>query len=168
MADRKLSYTSASSAMTITNLNSMATSATAAWQSDAIDNTTNKYLDYLFRVKIAAVNTAPANSKALILWVAPLLDTGGSDYDSTGSDVPSGSNGTITIPDFTSLALPIYRLGRLNYPTQNKVLTKTFSVAAALGFVPPKFSLVIANHTGFTTASSGNEIKYVGVYETVG
>jgi len=166
MADRKLSYSTVTT-LTITSFHSLATSATAGWQSAAIDNSTTKYLDILVKASVAAVNTAPANSKAFVFWVAPLLDSAGSDYDSTGDGVPSGTQGTITIPDFTSLALPISRLGRVNYPTQNKVITKTFSVLNALGFMPVKFSIVAANHSGFTTAASGNAITWQGVFETV-
>jgi hypothetical protein len=167
MATRKVAYSSVTTLADISSLNSLGTSATAAWQSDVFDNSSTLYIDVLVRFKIAAVNTAPANSKAIVVWVAPLLDGTGSDYDSTGSDVPSGTEGTITIPDFTSLALPLYPLGRINYPVQNKTLTKTFSIASALGFVPPKFSLVAANHTGFTIAASGNEVKWIGITETV-
>lgn len=168
MADLKVAYSSATSLADISALNSLATSATAAWQSDAFDNSSNNYLDILIHAEFAAVNTAPANSKALFLWVAGLVDTAGSAYTSSGSDVPSGTEGTITIPDFTANAIPLRSLGRIPYPVQNKVLNGgPFSVAQAFGgIVPPKFVLIIANHTGYTIAASGNAIKWIGVYET--
>ena len=168
MADVKLAYSSATT-LTITSLNSLATSATAAWQSDAIDNSSNKYLDILVHAEFAAVNTAAANSKAWFLWVAGLVDTAGSAYTASGSDVPSGSQGTITIPDFTANAIPLRPLGRIPYSTTNKVLNGgPFSVAQAFGgIIPPKIALVIANHTGYTSAASGNAVKWLGVYETV-
>jgi hypothetical protein len=166
MADVKLAWSSWTT-LTITNLNSRGTSATTAWQSAVIDNSSTKYLNIQVVATFAAVNTAPANSKAWFFWVANLADTSGSEYDSTGSDVPGGAEGTITIPDFTSLALPLYHLGRIAYPVQNKVLTKTFTLYENIGFVPEKFSLIVANHTGYTAAASGNSVKWRGQYETI-
>jgi hypothetical protein len=169
MADVKIAYSSPTN-LTLTSLNSLASSATAGWQSDAIDNSSNLYLDILIQAEIAAVNTAPANSKAHFLYVASLIDTATPGaYTSTGDGVPSGSVGTITFPDVTSNALPIPLLGVIPYPTQNKALNSAaFSVAAAFNNVlPKKIVLCWINHTGYTIAASGNAVRWIGVYNTV-
>jgi hypothetical protein len=58
-------------AFTITNAG-LANSATAGWKSNAIDNSSNLYLDALVHCDFAAVNTAPANSKAIFLYAYAL------------------------------------------------------------------------------------------------
>jgi len=168
MASVKLAYANAVS-LTLTSFNSLTTSATAGWQSDAQDNTSNLYLDYLVQVKLAAVNTAPANSKALFLYAFGLADTATSDYTGTGSAVPSGSVGTLTFSDVTANDLPCPLLGILPYPTQNNVINSSlFSVARCFGgSIPPKFSIGAINLTGMTIAASGNAIKITPVYATI-
>lgn len=165
MADVKLAYGTATN-FTKTNAN-LATSATAGWMSNAIDNSSNKYLDALVTIELAAVNTAPANSKAVFLYAYALLDTGGSAYTSTGDGTPSGSEGTLTFPDVTANAIPMPRLGVVPYPVQNKAINGgPFSVAQAFGGVlPPKWGVAMINHSGMTL--SVTNIKYQEVYETV-
>lgn len=158
--------------MTVTNLNSLATSATAGWRSAAIDNTSNLYLDYLIQVQLAAVNTAPANSKAFLLFVSALVDGSGSAYATTGATsggAPNGSEGTLTFPDFTSNPVNIPLLGVIPYVGQNTAIISTpFSVKAAFnGIIPPKFCLGLINHSGMTIAASSNVVTYLGVYNTV-
>lgn len=165
MSDVKKAFGSAT-AFTKTNAN-LATSATAGWMSNVIDNSTNKYLDALVHIELAAVNTAPANSKAVFLFAYALVDTAGSAYTSTGDGTPSGSEGTITFPDITANAIPIPLLGTVPYPTQNKAINSgPFSVAACFGGVlPAKWGIAMINHSGMTL--SVTNIKYQEVYETV-
>lgn len=165
MADVKLAYGTATN-FTKTNAN-LASSATAGWMSNAIDNSSNKYLDALVTIELAAVNTAPANSKAVFLYAYALLDTAGSAYTSTGDGTPSGSEGTLTFPDVTANAIPMPRLGVVPYPVQNKAINGgPFSVAQAFGGVlPPKWGVAMINHSGMTL--SVTNIKYQEVYETV-
>lgn len=158
--------------LTITNLNSLASSATAGWQSGTIDNSSDLFLDYQVAIKLAAVNTAPGSSKALYVYAAGLLDDGGSDYGTTGAasgGALSGSEGTLTFPDVQVNSVNIPRIGTIPYVGQNAaIISPIFSVAAAFnGSVPIKFALAIVNHAGFTLASSGNYVKVRGVYRTV-
>lgn len=161
------------SSLTVTNLNSLATSATAGWRSAAIDNTSNLYQDYEVQVKIAAVNTAPANSKAFYVFASGLLDDSGSDYATTGAasgGAPDGTEGTLTFPDVTTLPNGLALVGVIPYAVQNSTMISTvMSVAAAFnGHVPAKFCLAIVNHSGMTIAASGNYVKIRGVYRTAG
>src|SRR5882724_4770262 len=89
-------------AFTITNAN-LTASATAGWQSNAIDNSANLFDDALVLTDFAAVNTAPAGSKAVFLYAFAIIDTAGSLYTSTGDGAPSGAEGTLTFPNITTL-----------------------------------------------------------------
>lgn len=165
MASIKVTFGTAT-AFTKTNAN-IASSATAGWVSNAIDNSTNLFLDALVHVELAAVNTAPANSKAIFLYAFALADSSGSAYTSTGDGTPSGSEATLTYPDVTTLGVVAPRLGIIPYPVQNKAINAgPFSVAACFGGVlPPKWCIGMVNHSGMTL--SVTNIKYVEVYRTV-
>ena len=122
-------------AFTITNAN-LTTSATAGWKSNAIDNSSTLALDALVSIELAAVNTAPANSQAIILYAYSLIE--GTAYASTGSGTIDGSEGTLTFPDFTTLAVALPVLGVVPYPVQNKAINSpAFSVAACFGGILP-------------------------------
>lgn len=151
-------------AFTKTNAN-IATSATAGWKSNAIENGANLYLDALVQAELAAVNTAPANSKAIFLYAYSLID--GTAYTSTGDGTIDGTEGTVTFPDVTANAIPIPLLGVIPYPTQNKAInSQAFSVARCFGgILPVKWGIAMVNHSGMTL--SVTNIKYIEVYETV-
>lgn len=133
--------------MTVTNLHSLANSATAGWQSDGIDFA--GAFGVLFEITIAYANTAPGSSKAVL----PFLASGqGSTYTSPAT----GTQGTITIPDFTANSLGFRSLEALPYTTQNE--TRTYHVLVT--DLPAKGSLVLINHSGAALAASGNSVKY--------
>ena len=151
-------------AFTKTNAN-LATSATAGWKSNAIDNSSNLYLDALVMVKLAAVNTAPANSKAVYLFAFSLIE--GTSYTSTGDGTIDGTEGTVTFPDVTTLPVVAPQLGIIPYPVQNKVIVSpAFSVAACFGgILPPKWCIGMINHSGMTL--NVTDIFYIEKYLTV-
>jgi hypothetical protein len=165
VSDVKTAFGTAT-AFTKTNAN-LATSATAGWKSNAIDNSSNKHLDALVHVELAAVNTAPANHKAIFLYAYALLDTGGSAYTSSGDGTPNGSEGTITFPDITTAAVVMPLLGIISYPVQNKAINAgPFSVARCFGgTLPPKWGICMINYSGMTL--NVTDIKYQEVYNTV-
>lgn len=151
---------------TKTNAN-LASSATAGWMGNAIDNTSNLYDDAFVKLILAAVNTAPANSKAIFMFAHGLVDSAGTAYDSTGDGTPSGSEGTLTFPDITALPVVAPALGAVPYPVQNKAINGAeFSVAACFGGVlPPKWLPSMVNHSGMTL--SVTNIEYREIYWTV-
>jgi hypothetical protein len=153
-------------AFTKTNAN-LANSATAGWVSNAIDNSSNLYEDALVNVILAAVNTAPAGTKTLYLFAYALLDTAGSNYSSSGDGTPSGSEGTLTFPNVTTLPVVMPLLGTIPYPVQNKAINGgPFSVAKCFGGVlPPKWGVAMVNDTGMTL--SVTNINYREVHHTV-
>lgn len=147
---------------TITNAN-IATSATAGWKSNLRDNSSNLFEDCLVRVRLAAVNTAPANSKALFIYASAEIHDSNTNFTSTGDGQIDGSEGTVTFPDVTTLAIPLPLLGVVPYPVQNKaIVSAPFSVARCFGGVlPPQWCIAWINHTGMTlsvTAVEGREV----------
>lgn len=165
MANVKLSFANAVS-LTLTSAN-LTNSATAGWQSDGQDNTSNLYLDALVQVKLAAVNTAPANTKLIYLYAFGVADGTTSDYGTTGDGAPSGTVGTLTFPDVTANAIPCPLLGLIPYPVQNKALISApFSIAKCFGgTLPAKYAIGMVNNSGMTL--NVTSIKIVPVFLTV-
>lgn len=165
MANVKLAY-AASSALTVTNLHSIATSATwvAGWESGTVDNTTNLYLDYLVSGKIALGNSATAGE--IRVYIVAMID------DSEWPDVIDGTESvetwtTTTIRD-AAAKLAFAAATRADPGTDDVYPIAPFSVAALFGGVcPAKFSIFITHSTGVNLASSGNEVHVKGVYATV-
>ena len=149
--------------LTVTNLHSLANSATAGWQSAEIDNTSNLYLDSLVQFVLDFANTAPANSKGVYVFAASGLETG------KLSNPFSGSEGTLTLVDVTTTAQAARQIGFIPYTTQDEIVESTpMSVAAGNnGIHPPFWALGVMNHSGAALAASGNTAKYRGVYATV-
>lgn len=162
MAAVNIAYAAAVS-MTVTNLNSLASSATAGWQSAVVDNTSSKYLDALVAVVIDYANTAPANSKGSYIFAYS------GDEAGVYTNPVSGSEGTLTLLDVTANAQSIKLIGFAPYTTADEVAeAPVFSVAAAFGgILPPYWGICIINHTGAAIAASGNSVKWVGVTGTV-
>jgi len=165
MSNVKLVYASPVT-LTLTSAN-LASSATAGWQSDGQDNTTNLYLDAIVQVKLAAVNTAPASSKAIFLYAFGVADGATTDYGSTGAAAVTGSVGTLTFPDVTANSVPCPVLGIIPYPTQNvAIISQPFSIARAFGgILPAKYAIGMVNFSGMTLNITS--IKIVPVYSTV-
>ena len=150
--------------MTVTNLNSLGSSATAGWQSDAVTNTSNLYLDDLWQFVTDMANTAPANSKCLFYFAAHSID-GGTTY--TGN--ATGTQGTITLLDVTANAQAMRLLGTAPYTTADELVkSPACSMAAtAGGLLPERSSVALINHTGAAIAASLNVVKHNGVFATV-
>jgi hypothetical protein len=145
--------------MTVTSLQSLASSATAGWQSAQVDNTGTIYVDALVQVVLDFANTAPANDKCAYVYVAGGLLT------TVLSNPASGSQGTITLLDITANAQNLRLLGTMPYTTADEVVESSpFSVANAFGGILPNFwSVVVVNYSGAALAASGNTVKYVGI-----
>lgn len=145
----------AAQALTVTNLHSLASSATAGWQSAAITLTDEAAVDVLVQAVFDFANTAPANDRCVYLFVASALA-------STYANPATGSEGTITLPDVTANPSCLRPLGRVPYVTQDEVAeSSVFSVAAAFGGVCPKsFSVIAINFSGAALAASGNSVSY--------
>src|SRR5258708_5947734 len=116
-------------ALTKTNAN-LASSATAGWVSNAIVNTVNA-LDVLIFAEFAAVNTAPASSKAIFFFAGGY---DGVEYTSTGDGVPTGAEAAITFPSISTQSIVMPSIGVLPYPVQNRKLNGLYRLSSAFGY----------------------------------
>lgn len=141
-------------AMTVTNLQSLASSATAGWQSDRISNISNLATDYEVVVKLTTANTAPANDKAAYVYISPAITTdGGTTWlhaDQGTATLPTGAEGTTTIASPNNLKL----IGEIAYTTQNMTMEAVFTVSNAMLSMPDGFSIIIINFTGAALSTS--------------
>lgn len=160
MASIKTAY-GTETTMTTTNLQSLSSSPTAGWQSDAVDNTSDLYLDALVQVVVDFANTAPGNDKAVYVFAYGGLTT-------TYTNPVTGSEGALTLPTIVTTQQAMKLIGVIPYNTQNEIAeSQPMSVAAAFGGVlPPKWGIAIINYSGAALASSGNTVKWRGVYAT--
>lgn len=165
MASTKIEY-AASSAVTI-SLASLATSATwvAGRESSEVDNTTNKYLDYLLAGKVR-VGTTPTASTEIRVYVVGLLD------DTTWPDVFDGTDSAETVTSegvrdgFAKLAAVM----RVDATTSDRDYPfGPVSVAALFGGACPKKFVVFVTHNTAVNlnATAGNHSVWITpVYAT--
>jgi hypothetical protein len=160
-SDLKIAF-QALQTMTVTNLHSLANSATAGWQSAVVDNESNLFLDALLMLELEFANTAPANSRAAFIYAYGGLESG------VYTNPASGSEGTLTLVDVTTTPQNLKLIGTVVYSTTNeKAEAGPFSVAAGFGGVlPPFWGIGLINHSGAALEASGNTVKYRGVYAT--
>lgn len=146
--------------MTVTNLNSLANSQTAGWQSDRVDNQASlKAVDFQVNVKIDLANTAAANDKAIYIYAVPWFYDGSAwtaGADGGTATAPGGTEGTYTIATTNNLRLAKV----LNYVATDQVVYGSFNLASVFGSIPDGWSLVIINYTGAAIAASGNVVQY--------
>lgn len=146
-------------ALTITGLNSMASSATVGWKSDTIGFLHTKAVDMELGVKISFANTLPANDKAVYIYANPWFKgADGTWYSSSGgtTTLPTASNGSYTIASPNDFVL----LGVLNYTTQNMVCQRTWALSSVFTRMPDAVQFVVVNFSGAALHSSGNYFSY--------
>lgn len=165
-------FQSSDQSLNLTSFNSLASSATAGWSSNYIDNSANLYLDYLFAVTLAVINTAPGSDQYFYFFAAASFNT--TDLPSTGAASGTCANSSTTAAALTfpsiSTTPPVFPYAwKQPYNTQNVAQqSPVFSYARALGGWCGLFNWLPAiNFSGMTIAASGNALKYRGVYNTV-
>ena len=168
MAEVKQAY-GTYTAITVTALQSLASSATAGWQSARLDNQTSvKALDYEIFIKLTTANTAPANDKAMYVYINPAMTTDGGttwlDSDSgIDTDPVDGAEGTVNIASPNNLKL----LGVINYTSQEDILKASFNLSNAVGAsMPDGFSIIILNYSG-AALSTACVVAYRSINRTV-
>ena len=167
MSDIKFSYVS-STDLVVSGLNALPSSSThiSGWESDEIDNSSNKYLDYLVSAKIAVTGASLTAGEIRLSAVAKLDDStypGGFDgvqgVETSPLDDENGTNaGTV----FLNVASTDTTGGQVYY-------LRPVSVAAGFGGIcPEKFVLFITQSTAQNLSSTGNQVTIKPVYLTVG
>lgn len=145
--------------MDTAGLGAMANSATVGWQSDSVGLRQWKCTDVKIGVKISMANTAPANDKAVYVYVYPIWYDNNTWYFTSGGTTtfPSGANSTYTIASPNNLRL----LGVLSYTTTNMVLQDQFILSNAFGStMPDAFGLVIVDFSGAALNTTNHRIYY--------
>lgn len=165
MADYKIEY-GASSAVTISPA-SLASSGTlvAGRESTAIDNTTNKYLDYLLAGNITT-GTSPTVNTRIQVCVVGILD------DSTWPSVFDGTDSAETIPsaNIKNGICKIVADITVDATSDQAYPFGPVSVARAFdGTMPKKFVVFITQNTSVNLNSTpGNHAVYITpVYATI-
>lgn len=151
-------------ALTVTNLQSLANDAAdpfAGWQSARVSNVATLADDYEIVVHLPMANTAPANDKAVYLYLVPWVTTdGGTTWLAGGNfsttTAPAGTEGTASITEPNSMKGPV----ALPYTTQQQNVNGYFTVGQLCGgIVPDGWSLALRNSSG-AALSTGCVISY--------
>lgn len=164
--DVKIAY-GASAALTQTNLDGLASSSThvAGWESDAIDNSSNKYTDYIVNAKIQVESSGLAAGEIRMYLVAEL-------EDASWPDVFDGTESAETVTD-TEVRDAICRLAAVTQTDTTASRTYYLNCPSVRdvfnGTVPRKFVVFITQSTGTTLETTGdpNQVYVKGVYQTV-
>ena len=168
MADIKTKYAS-SVTMTVTNLHSLAASATwvAGWSSASVANTTNLYLDYLLS-GVLATHASNRQAGTVELWVmAPMVDT------PTFFTPASGTIGTEGAVAFTAVEQKncygaLAAVVAVTATASQTYGIRPISIAALFGGTCPTHwaAFITGNATTTTTAqfaASGSALYYTPV-----
>lgn len=163
--DVKLAY-AASSAITVTNLHGISSSSTfvAGWESGAIDNSTNLYLDYIINAAIVVESAGLSAGEIRLYLVAELEDSSWPDvFDGTES-----SPETITDTEIRDAICRLAAVSVTDTTASRTYYLQCPSVAAVFGgTVPRKFIIFITQSTNTTLETSGNAVYVKGVYQNV-
>lgn len=163
MADLKIKYASpATISITLASLASD-TTRLAGRESDAVDNSSNLYVDALVSGKITTASTPTANRRIEIWVYAQHDDT------PTYMDVLDGtdSNETFAVEAQRNSALRLAATILQPDTTARTSWFAPFSVAALFGGVMPKrWGLWVVQDTGQNLSATGgdHEIKYTGIH----
>lgn len=140
-------------AMTVTNLQSLANDATdpyAGWQSARVSNVVTLADDYEIIVDLSTAATSPANDQASYIYLVPWVTTDGGTTWITGGNfgtttLPTGAEATASMSDPNSMKGPI----AVPYKITSQRMQAFFNVAALCGgVVPDGWSLAIRNCSG--------------------
>lgn len=147
----------------ICGIDALATSATVARASTAIDNTANLYLDALVSIKLQSVNSSLGSNPTVFIYAYGWSVGQGTDY----TDNVTGTDAAYTLPSPTNLKL----IGSVPYTAAQNVTMYAgpFSVALAFGgILPAKWGVVVNQQIGVALSGSAgqqvnNSLSYVAL-----
>ena len=130
---------------------------TSARQSTAIDNTTNQDLDAGVMVKI---KTAAASTSAT--GYVNVYAFGSADGGTTYTEGAGATDAAITLTSPPNVRL----IGRINaVANATTYIAGPFSAAAAFGYLPGKWGIIVENQTGATLDSTAG--NFAAIYERI-
>lgn len=167
MADIKWAYAASSNLTVSSGLEGLASSSahTTGWESAEIDNSTNKYLDYLVSGKFT-VESAGLSSGQIRIHIVPRID----DSTYPGGFDGTGSAETTPLDDEngTAAGAVVAKVIATDTTASQVYFCAPFSVAALFGGVcPEKFVIFVTQSTGTTLETTGQQVTIKGVYATV-
>lgn len=130
-------------------------SATSRSSAAVTSDTSTNLVDYQLAVSVLTTSTAPSGNKQVIVYAYTSND--GTVFDG-GSGVTDNVDGTDKA--LTAIGSPtnLRQLGtvQLNQGANAVTITKNFSLAQALGFVPKKWGIVLYNDAGTALGATVN------------
>jgi hypothetical protein len=155
----------ASADLTVTNLAGIASSATwvAGWTSGTVDNTTDLDLDKQVSAKFTVESAGLAAGEIRVYVYDMLDDSNWPDLFSSGTE---GTEGTATVHDVNVLASMKLLWSIATDTTASQVYPMLKQSVSALygGVMPPKFALFVAQSTGTTFETSGQQVTVKGAH----
>lgn len=155
-----------STALAVTALQSLASSATAGWKSTLVDNSSDNALDYEIYVSLTTANTAPANDKLMYVYACPAFKDSGATFrysDGGTTTLPTSADAAYTIANPNDLRL----LGALSYTTQQMVCQGVFNLSGGVGqSMPHGFLVIIVNYSG-AALSTGCVVNVCPIKQTI-
>jgi hypothetical protein len=127
-------------------------------------------LDYEILVRLNMANTAPANDRAVYVFISPAVtsDGGTTWYHSDGgtTTLPSGTQGAYTIAGATTTN-NLDLLRALSYTTADQVVQGTARLSDLYDTMPDGFSIIIVNFSGAAVGASDNIVAVRPITQTV-
>ena len=159
MSSVKTAY-GTSTAITIT-LASLAHSDVDGRESDAIDNTSDLFVDALVQVKVKLQAGTPSADKAVYVYAY------GSEDGTIYTDNATGSDAAITLTEPANARL----IGVIHCPAAGGLTyeSQPMSVAKAFDYIMPrKWGIIVRNNTNvaFDATGGNHAAKYTGIYFT--
>lgn len=164
--DIKLKYPAASTAQTVTNLHSLASSqdGLAGWSSASVNNTSNCYLDYLYGLTFTTHASNRQAGSINIYVIAALNDT--PTWPATNSGT-IGTEGALTFVDSEerdSLCRLLWSITVDNTASAIYTIPATGIAQFFGGVMPPYHALYITQNCSTTTtaglAAAGSAVYY--------
>lgn len=172
MAGNVLLGYAASSALTVTNLHSLASSQdwTAGWTSASVANTSNLYHDYMYGMTFTTHASNRQAGSINIYVIASLNDTPTWPATSSGT---IGTEGTLSFTDTEerdTLCRLLWSITVDNTASAIYTFPQTGIAQLFGGVVPTHHAVFVAQNCGTTTtaglAASGSAVYRTGVYGT--
>lgn len=162
----------ASSALTVTNLHSLASSSdwTAGWSSASQNNTANLYLDYLYGLTFTTHASNRQAGTINIYVIAALNDTPTWPATSSGTIGTEGALGFVDTEERDSLCRLLGSITADSSASAIYTFPPTGIAQLFGGVVPPYHALFVAQNCGTTTtaglAAAGSAVYQTPAYAT--
>lgn len=152
-------------ALTLTSLASLASSATAGWISDIVDNRTAGATDYEFLFTFPMANTAAANDATVYVFAVPAMHNGSAWVLADGgtATLPTAGPATYTFGGITA-GNNFRMLAPLAYVAADQTVQGIAFASDAFGrSMPDGFALFVLNYSGAAFDGSGQVIAYKAI-----